>query len=113
MTSNPTRLLSLLPNPIEFNRFMFRLPIAEIRPPEIGRIRFGNPKLVPGKNAVREDGLQLAEHVREDETQLGQIPPIMRILVEHLLLALLEQFDRLLALPHQIIDEHIKVFVGV
>lgn len=37
----------------------------------------------------------------------------MRILIEHLLLALLEQFNRLFALPHQINNENVKVFIAV
>lgn len=51
----------------------------------------------------------MAEH----EAQLCEVPSVVRILVEHLLLALLEQFNCLLALPHQIIDEHAKVLVAV
>lgn len=51
--------------------------------------------------------------MREDKAELGEVPPIVRVLVEHLLLALLEQFDGLLAFPHQIIDEDVEVLVGM
>jgi len=51
--------------------------------------------------------------VAEDETELGEIATIVRRLVEHLLLALLEQFNRLLALTRQVVNKHAKMLVSV
>jgi len=51
--------------------------------------------------------------VAEDEAEFGKITAIVRRLIEHLLLTLLEQFDRLFALTHQIVDEHAEVFIAV
>lgn len=49
----------------------------------------------------------------EDEAELGEVTTIVGRLVEHLLLALLEQLDRLLALTHEVVDEDAKVLVAV
>lgn len=49
----------------------------------------------------------------EDEAELGEVTTIVGRLVEHLLLALLEQLDRLLALSHEVVDEDAKVLVAV
>jgi len=51
--------------------------------------------------------------VGEDQAELGEIPAIVGVLVEHLLLALLEELDGLLALSHQVVDEHVEVLVGM
>jgi len=69
--------------------------------------------LIPGKDTVGEYGLQFAEHVGEDQAELGEIAAVVGVLVEHLLLALLEQLDGLLALSHQVVDEHVEVLVGM
>jgi hypothetical protein len=45
--------------------------------PEIGRIGLCDAKLIPGEHSIGKDGFQLAEHMREDETKLGEVPPIM------------------------------------
>ncbi len=45
----------------------------------------------------------------EDEAELGEVSPVVGILVEHLLLAFLEELDGLLALAHQVLDEDLKV----
>lgn len=89
------------------------LPVSEVGPPELGGVALGDAKLIAGEDAVREDGLQLAEHVTEDEAELGEVAPVVAVLVEHLLLAFLEQFDGLLALAHQVGDEDGEVLVGV
>lgn len=49
----------------------------------------------------------------EDKTELGQISAVVRVLVEHLILALLEQFHSLLALPDKVANEHIEVLITV
>jgi len=51
--------------------------------------------------------------VGEDQAELGEIPAVVGVLVEHLLLALLEELDGLLALSHQVVDEHVEVLVGM
>lgn len=68
---------------------------------------------MPDEYTVREDGLQLGQHVAEDEAQFREIATIVGRLVEHLLLSLFEQFDRLLALSHQVVDEHTEMLVAV
>lgn len=69
--------------------------------------------MIAGKDPVGENCLQLAQHVGEDETELGEVATVVRVLVEHLHLSLLEQLYGLLALSHQIIDEDVEVLVGV
>lgn len=49
----------------------------------------------------------------EDKTELGQISAVVRVLVEHLILALLEQFHSLLALPDEVANEHVEVLITV
>jgi len=51
--------------------------------------------------------------VGEDQAELGEIPAVVGVLIEHLLLALLEELDGLLALSHQVVDEHVEVLVGM
>lgn len=88
-------------------------PVPESFLPKVGGVGFGDAKLVTGKDAVGEDGLELREHMAEDEAEFGQVPAVMRRLVEHLFLAFLEQLDGLLALAHQVVDEDAEVLVGV
>ena len=52
------------------------LLVPEGTPPELGGIRFGDAEVVTLKQTVGEDGLQLCQHVTEDERQLGEIPPV-------------------------------------
>lgn len=89
------------------------VPVPEALPPKFGRVRLGDAKLIAGKHPVGEYRLQLGQHVAEDEAELGEVATIVGRLVEHLLLALLEQLDRLLALTHEIVDEDAKVLVAV
>lgn len=89
------------------------VPVPEALLPEFSRVRLGDAKLIAGEHPTGKYGLQLGQHVAEDEAEFGKITAIVRRLVEHLLLTLLEQFDRLFALTHQIVDEHAKVFVVV
>lgn len=88
-------------------------PVAKVDFPKVSSIGLGDPKLVPGKEPVGEERLQLAQHVGEDQAQLGQVAAVVAVLVKHLLLALLEQLDGLLALPDQVVDEYAKVLVAV
>ena len=63
--------------------------------PEVGRVRFRDPEVVSGEAAVGEDGLDLTEHVAEDEAEFGQISSMLRRFLEHLLLPIFEEFDGL------------------
>jgi hypothetical protein len=81
--------------------------------PKLGCIRFRDAKLIAGEDTVGKDGFKFAKHVREDETEFCQIPPIMRVFIKHLDFAFFEQLYGLLALSHQIINEDIKVLVGM
>lgn len=87
--------------------------VSESALPELRRVRLGDAELVAGEHSVGEDGFKFTEHMREDEAELREVPPIVRVLVEHLHLALFEELDGLLALPHQIVDEDVEVLVGV
>ena len=49
----------------------------------------------------------------KDEAELGEVPPVVAVLVKQLLLPLLEQLDRLLALLLQVLNEDLEVFVRV
>lgn len=62
---------------------------------------------------VREQRLELAQHMTEHQTEFGQISPIVRVLIVHFLLALFEQLDGLLAFAYDIQYEHVEVLVGV
>ncbi len=63
--------------------------------PELSRIWFRDPEVVSGKAAVGKYGLDLTEHVAEDETQFGQISSMLRGFFEHLLLTVFEEFNGL------------------
>ncbi len=88
-------------------------PIPKAGLPELGSIALGDPKLIAGVKTLGEDGLELAEHMAEDQTELGQVPPIVGVLVEQALLPLLEQLDGLFALFLQVLDENFEVFVTI
>ena len=49
----------------------------------------------------------------KDEAEFCEVPPVMAVLVKQLLLPLLEQLDRLLALLLQVLDEDLEVLVRV
>ena len=49
----------------------------------------------------------------KDEAEFGEVPPVVAVLVKQLLLPLLEQLDRLLALLLQVLNEDLEVFVRV
>jgi len=66
-----------------------------------------------GEHSIGKYGFQLGQHVTEHEAEFGEITAVVRRLVKHLLLAFLEQLDRLLALTHQVVDEHAEVLVAV
>lgn len=89
------------------------VPVPEALLPEFSRVRLGDAKLIAGEHPVGKDGLELGQHVAEHEAELGEVTAVVRRLVEHLLLALLEQLDRLLALTHQVVDEDAEVLVAV
>lgn len=89
------------------------VPVPEALLPELRRIRLGDAKLIAGEHPVRKYGFQLGQHVAEHEAEFGEVTAVVRRLVEHLLLALLEQLDRLLALTHQVVDEDAEVLVAV
>lgn len=87
--------------------------VSEATLPKVGCIGLRDAKLIAGENSVRKNCFQFTQHVGEDETKLGEVATVVRVLVEHLHLAFLEQLYGLLALSHQIIDEDVEVFVGV
>ncbi len=76
--------------------------------PEVRGVALGDPEGVAGEGAVGEDGLELAEHVTEDEAELGEVAAVRRAVVEHLLLAVLKQLDGLLALLLQVLEEDLE-----
>lgn len=45
----------------------------------------------------------------EDQAELGEIPPVMRVLVEHFLFAFFEEFDGLFALSHEVNNKYVEV----
>lgn len=49
--------------------------IPEGAPPELCSIRLGDAEVVTLKQTVGEDGLQLSQHMTEDQRQLGEVPP--------------------------------------
>jgi hypothetical protein len=51
--------------------------------------------------------------VAEYEAQFGQVSAVVRILVEHFVLALFEELDGLLALAHQVADKHVEVLIAM
>lgn len=81
--------------------------------PELGRICFSNTEFMSSKHTIWENGLQFRQHVAKNKAKFGQISTIMRRFIEHLFFAFLEQFDRLLALSHKVVDEYTKVFVAM
>lgn len=87
--------------------------VSKFRLPKLSRIRLGDAKLIAGKQPIGKDRLQLAQHMRKHQTKLREIPSIVRVLIEHLHLALFEQLDGLLALSYQIVDEDVEVLVRV
>ena len=52
-------------------------------------------------------------HKPKDEAEFCEVSPVMAVLVKQLLLPLLEQLDRLLALLLQVLDEYLEVLVRV
>lgn len=83
-----------------------------MRFPELERVLLGDSKVLH-EEAAWKDRLQLVEHVREHQTQLGQIASVVVLLVVDRLLALLEQLDRLLALLVQVVQVDSEIFVLV
>jgi hypothetical protein len=49
----------------------------------------------------------------KDQTKLGQVAPVVAVLVKQLLFPLLEQLDRLLALLLQVLNKDFEVFIRV
>ena len=49
----------------------------------------------------------------KDEAEFCEVSPVVAVLVKQLLLPLLEQLDRLLALLLQVLDEDLEVLVRV
>lgn len=62
---------------------------------------------------VWKQRFEFAEHMAEHQTQFGQVSPIMRVLVVHFLLALLEQLDGLFAFAYHVQYEHVEMLVVV
>jgi len=80
--------------------------------PPVGRVILRHSIAVAGERSIRKQRLELREHVREDEGELDEAPSTWRLLVKHLLPALLEQVDALLTLAREVVHEDDKVLVG-
>lgn len=50
--------------------------VSEGTPPELGGVGLGDAEVVTMKLTVGEDGLQLSQHVAEDERQFGEVAPV-------------------------------------
>ena len=88
-------------------------PFTKTSSPKVSCITFSYSKGVTSKSSLWEDRFEFTEHVTEDQTELGKVPPVMRRLIEQLFLAFLEQFDSLLALSLKILYEYLEVLVTV
>lgn len=51
--------------------------------------------------------------MREDQRQLSQIPPVMRLFIKHFLFAIFKEVDRGLAFVHKIFNKNAEVFALV
>ena len=71
------------------------LLVAERGLPELCGVALGDAEVLSCEGPVGKDGLDFAEHVAEDQAQLGQVAAVGRRLLEHLLLPVLEKLDRL------------------
>ena len=49
--------------------------VPEGVPPELCSVGLGDAEVVTLKQTIGEDGLQLRQHVAEDQRQLGEVPP--------------------------------------
>jgi hypothetical protein len=89
--------------------------IVESGPPKLSSVTFRDAELVAteGEDVAREVRFQLVQHVAENEAQLDEVTAVVGVLVEHLLLAILEEFDRLFALANQVLHEKLEVLVLV
>jgi hypothetical protein len=65
-------------------------PVAKACLPKLRRIALGDPKLIAGIESLRKDRLQLCKHVTEDKAELGEVAPVVRVLVKQALLPLLQ-----------------------
>ena len=90
-----------------------KCPITKACLPELGGIALGDTELIAGVETLRKDRLQLTEHVTEDQAELGQVAPVVGVLVEQALLPLLEELNGLLALLLQVLDENFEVFITI
>jgi len=51
--------------------------------------------------------------VTEDQAELGEVAPVVGVLVEETLLPLLEELDGLLTLLLQVLNENLEILVAV
>ena len=49
--------------------------VSERPSPELCGVGLGDAEVVALEEAVGEDGLELGQHVTEDQRQLGEVPP--------------------------------------
>ena len=49
----------------------------------------------------------------EDQRELGQVSPVMRVFLEHAVFSISKELDRLLAFANKIVDEDFEVFVFI
>ena len=60
---------------------------TETSSPKVGSITFSNSECITGERSVREDRFKFTKHVAENQTEFCQVPPVVGILIEQLLLA--------------------------
>ena len=62
-------------------------PLPETDSPEVSGVTFSNSEGITTKESSRKDCLELTQHVTEYQAELGQVPPVVRVLVKKLLLS--------------------------
>ena len=83
------------------------------RQPEFCRVLLRHPVVISAIDAAWKHGLQFRQHVAENKTQLRQASSVGRRFVVDLVLCILEEPDRLLALVHEVFHEQPEVLVVV
>ena len=89
------------------------VPSLKVNSPEVCCILLGDSERVSSVGAGGEHSLQLGQHVREDERELGEAAPLGAGLVVDLILGILEEPHRLFALVHEVLHEEAEKLVIV
>ena len=85
------------------------LPFVELTLPEVGRLLFRQSELFTFVDASIEQRFQFGEIVREVERQFGQVLPVARLFLVHVLSCAFEAIDRSRALIDEIVDEDTEI----